>query len=202
MAVGGLYTRKAAYKSDLSLLADVMAYEDNITVSSYMSYGVTSTFFGFVTADDRPSTVLMKRSLVLLPETAMRPRLNDPRIGVFYTDHVQFSSSGDGAKKIYFANRWRLEPKDEAAFRRGELTEPVKPVVFYIDDKFPSQWIPAIRKGVEDWNMAFEKIGFKNAIVTTMYPKNDSTFDPNNIRFNCIKYAPTATQNAMGAILG
>lgn len=198
MPVGGLSTRRASYKSDLSLLADMKAYEDNISVSSYMSYGITSTFFGFVTAEDRPSTVLVKRTLMLLPETAMRPRLNDPRIGIFYTEHMQYSAAEDGAKKIYFANRWRLEPKDEAAFRKGQLSEPVNPIVFYVDDKFPALWIPAIRKGVEDWNKAFEKIGFKNAVVTKMYPKNDSTFDPNNIKYNCLKYAPTGTQNAMG----
>lgn len=198
MPVGGLYSRKSSWKSDLSMLADVMAWEDNVMVSSYMSYGITSTFFGFITAEDRPSTILMKRSLVLLPETPMRPRLNDPRIGVFYTDHIQFASNEDGAKKVYFSNRWRLEPKDPVAFKRGELTGPVKPIIYYIDDKFPAHWIPAIRKGVEDWNMAFEKIGFKNAIVTKMYPKDDPGFDPNNIKFNCIKYAPTATQNAMG----
>ncbi|WP_127124991.1 zinc-dependent metalloprotease [Pseudoflavitalea rhizosphaerae] len=198
MPVGGLYTRKAAFKSDLSMLADVMAYEDNVTVSCYMTYGITSTFFGFVTAEDRPGTVLVKRSMMLLPETPMRPRLNDPRIGVFYTEHMQYTSADNGARKIYLANRWRLEPKDETAFNRGELTEPVTPVLFYVDDKFPAHWIPAIRQGVDDWNKAFEKIGFKNAVVTKMYPRNDSAFDPNNIRFNCIKYAPTATQNAMG----
>ncbi|HVK48580.1 MAG TPA: DUF5117 domain-containing protein, partial [Pseudobacter sp.] len=198
MPVGGLSTRRASYKSDLSLLADMKAYEDNISVSSYMSYGITSTFFGFVTAEDRPSTVLVKRTLMLLPETPMRPRMNDPRIGVFYTEHMQYSAAEDGAKKIYFANRWRLEPKDEAAFRKGQLSEPVNPIVFYVDDKFPALWIPAIRKGVEDWNKAFEKIGFKNAVVTKMYPQNDSTFDPNNIKYNCLKYAPTGTQNAMG----
>lgn len=198
MPVGGLYTRRSAFKSDLSLLADLKAYKDNISVSSYMSYGITSTFFGFVTAEDRPSTVLMKRTLMLLPETPMRPRINDPRIGIFYTDHMQYSAAEDGAKKIYFANRWRLEPKDEAAFRKGQLTEPVNPILFYVDDKFPAHWIPAIRKGVEDWNKAFEQIGFKNAVVTKMYPQNDSTFDPNNIKFNCLKYAPTGTQNAMG----
>ncbi|MGN6418570.1 MAG: zinc-dependent metalloprotease [Pseudobacter sp.] len=198
MPVGGLSTRRASYKSELSLLADMKAYSDNISVSSYMSYGITSTFFGFVTAEDRPSTVLVKRTLMLLPEKVMRPRLNDPRIGIFYTEHMQYSAAEDGAKKVYFANRWRLEPKDEAAFKKGQLSEPVNPIVFYVDDKFPAHWIPAIRKGVEDWNKAFEQIGFKNAVVTKMYPQNDSTFDPNNIKFNCLKYAPTGTQNAMG----
>lgn len=198
MPVGGLYSRKTSYKSDNSLLGDVMAYEDNVSITSYLSYGVTSTFFGFYYEEDRPSTVLIKRSLVLLPEDPMRPRFNDPRIGVFYTAYMKFSGKDNGMKPVYYANRWRLEPKDVAAHKRGELVDPVKPVLFYIDDKFPVQWIKYIKQGVEDWNKAYEQIGFKNVIVTRMYPKNDPSFDPNNIKYNCIKYAPTSTQNAMG----
>lgn len=196
--VGGLSSRRTSFKAETSLLDDIMAFEDNVTISSYLSFGVTTTFWGFMTAEDRPSTILMKRSLVLLPDATMRPRFNDPRIGIFYTDHMQYSGAGDGAKSIYYANRWRLEPRNEAAWKKGELTEPLKPIVYYIDDKFPAQWVDYIRQGVEDWNKAFEKIGFKQAIITRPYPKNDSTFDPNNIRYNCIKYAPTRTQNAMG----
>ncbi|RAJ06462.1 uncharacterized protein DUF5118 [Chitinophaga skermanii] len=197
MPVGGLESRRTSFKPDRSLLAGAKAFKDNITISSYMSYGVTKTFFGFVTAEDRPSTVLMKRSICLLPEVPMQPRLNDPRIGVFYTkyDHVD---ARNGVEPVYYANRWRLEPSNPTAYAKGEKVTPVQPIVFYIDNKFPASWVPYIRQGVEQWNVAFEKIGFKDAIVTKMYPENDSTFDPNNIKYNCIKYAPTATQNAMG----
>ena len=198
MPVGGLNGRKTSYKGENSLLGDIMAYEDNISVTSFLSFEVTSTFFGFLVESNRPSTIVMKRTLVLLPDSPMRPRLNDPRIGVFYTAYMNFSGMDNGSKIVYYANRWRLEPSDPAAYRRGELVTPRKPVVFYIDDKFPSRWIPYIRKGIEDWNKAFEQIGFKNAIVTSMYPRNDTAFDPDNIKYNCVKYAPTATQNAMG----
>ncbi|WP_158280770.1 zinc-dependent metalloprotease [Pararcticibacter amylolyticus] len=198
MPAGGFMSSKASYKSESSLAGGIMAFKDNISVTSYLSYGVTSSFMGFIVEENRPATIIMKRSLMLLPDMPARPRLNDPRIGVFYTNYTKFAGRDKGSKEIFFANRWRLEPKDPAAFKRGELVEPVKPVVFYIDDKFPDNWISWIRQGTEDWNMAFEKIGFKNAVVTKMYPKDDPEFDPNNIRYNCIKYAPTLTQNAMG----
>jgi hypothetical protein len=196
--VGGLSGRRTAYKAETSLLNDIMAYDDNVSISSYLSYGITSTFWGFVTEQDRPATILMKRSIVLLPETPSRPRLNDPRIGVFNTGFYKFSGKDDGIKLQYYANRWKLEPKDSVAFSQGKLVEPKQAVVFYIDDQFPTMWVAAIQNGINDWNKAFEKIGFKNAIVAKMYPKNDPNFDPNNIKYNCIKYAPTLTQNAMG----
>ncbi|WP_349317851.1 zinc-dependent metalloprotease [Chitinophaga sp. MM2321] len=195
--VGGLTSRRTSFKQDRSILAGIQSFPANVTISSYLSFGVTKTFFGFTTAEDRPSTVLMKRTICLLPDVPMRPRINDPRIGVFYTNYQETSATA-GIAPVYYANRWRLEPSDKAAFERGELVSPVKPVVFYIDNKFPVSWVPYIRKGVEQWNEAFEKIGFKNAVITRMYPENDTTFDPDNITYNCIKYAPTATQNAMG----
>lgn len=198
MPSGGFLSSKASYKNENSLLGDIMAFGDNISVSSYLSYGITTTFMGFSVEENRPATIVMKRSLMLLPEVPMKPRINDPRIGVFFTNYTAFSGKDNGSKEIFYANRWKLEPKDPEAFKRGELVEPLKPITFYIDDKFPEQWIESIKLGAEDWNMAYEKIGFKNAVVTRMYPKDDPEFDPNNIKYNCIKYAPTLTQNAMG----
>jgi hypothetical protein len=195
---GGLYSRTSAYKNENSLLGEVMAFEDNISITSHLSYEVTSTFFGFVYEENKPATAVMKRSLMLLPDSTMRPRINDPRIGVFYNGHLTFSGKDNGVTPLYYTNRWNLQPKDVEAFKKGILTEPVKPILFYIDDKFPADWVKYIREGVETWNKAFEKVGFKNAIVTQMYPKDDPLFDPNNIRYNCVKYGPTLTQNSMG----
>jgi hypothetical protein len=196
--VGGLNGRRTSYKSENSMLDNILAFEDNISVSSYLSFAVTSTFWGFTTEEDRPATVLLKRSLVLLPEQQMRARIADPRVGIFTTEYLQFSGKDNGVKPVFYANRWKLESADAAAFQRGELVAPVKPVVFYIDNQFPAQWVPYIKQGIEDWNKAFEQIGFKNVIITKPYPVNDTAFDPNNTRYNCIKYAPTLTQNAMG----
>ncbi len=194
----GLYSRKSNFKSDKSQLCDIMAYSDNVSITSYLSYEVTSTMMGFVYEDNVPATALMKRSLVLLPEEKMQPRINDPRIGVFYNGHTKFSGKSDGVKPVYYANRWRLEPKDTLAFKQGKLTEPVKPITFYIDPEFPPNWLTYIDEGIKRWNKAYEKVGFKNAIVTKMYPLDDPDFDPNNLKYSCIKYAPTATQNSMG----
>lgn len=198
MPVGGLSSRNTNFKPEGTVLHEIMAFEDNISVSAYLTYLVNKTFFGFSVAENMPVTVLTKRSMLLLPEKPVAPRYNDPRIGVFPTRFVQYDPRQDAVKEIFFANRWQLEPSDKAAHAKGELVRPQKPIVFYLDNKFPSSWIEPIRKGVLDWNMAFEKIGFKNAIEVRMYPENDSNFDPNNIRFNCIKYAPNLTQNAMG----
>lgn len=196
--VGGLNGRRATYKSETSMLDDIMAFDNNVAVTSYLSFAVTSTFFGFTTEEDRPATILVKRSLMLLPEHPMRARIADPRIGIFTTDVLQLGGEQNGMKPLYYANRWRLEPSDTAAFERGMLVAPVKPIVFYLDNRFPAQWLPYLKQGVEDWNKAYEQIGFRNAIVVKPYPQSDSTFDPNSTRFNCIKYAPTLTQNAMG----
>ncbi len=196
--VGGLYTRTHTFNKSRSLLGDIMVFEDNVSITSHLSYEVNSYFFGMMYEEKVPASAIMKRSLMLLPENEMRPRLNDPRIGVFYNGHLKFSEEDNGAKAVYYANRWRLEPKNIDAYKAGKLTEPVEPILFYIDDKFPEKWVKHVKEGVEIWNRAFEKIGFKNAVVAKMYPKDDPEFDPNNIKYNCVKYAPTLTQNSMG----
>lgn len=197
--VSGLYGRSTSFKSDKSLLADVDAFSDNITISSLLSYGVTSSFFGFTSEEDRAATIAVKRTLMLLPEVPMRPRYNDPRIGVAFTRLNQFSGLDNGIKGIYYANRWNLQPKANAILKKGTLVEPAKQIVFYIDDQFPANWVPFIKKGVEQWNAAFEEIGYKNVLVTKPYPKNDKEFDPNNIKYNCIKFAPSNSQDILAS---
>ena len=85
-----------------------------------------------------------------------------------------------------------------AAYLRGELVEPVKPIVFYVDNAFPEKWRGAVKQGIEDWNIAFEKAGFKNVVIAKDYPTDDPNFDPDDIRYNCVRYAVTPTANAMG----
>ena len=97
-----------------------------------------------------------------------------------------------------FARRWRIEPKDEAAFAAGQLVEPKKPIVYYVDPAFPPVWRKAIDVGVVRWNDAFEKIGFKNVVQVRDYPTDDPEFDPDNLEYTCIRFVPTAVQNAMG----
>lgn len=128
----------------------------------------------------------------------MKPRISDSRIGIFLTPKQYISTEEDKIQQFTFANRWRLEPKDMKAWERGELVEPIKPIVWYVDDAFPESWKQPIRDAVLGWNKAFEKIGFKNVMQVRDFPQDDPTFDPDNLKYSCIRYVPTATENAMG----
>lgn len=193
------YTRDESYKKNLSYIVDVKAFEDNVSVTSSMSYTYSmSDREGNPIYKDKPLTAVMTRSILLLPENVYHPRMADPRIGVFFTERYRFGDITATTKPVYFANRWRLEPSDTAAYLRGEPVEPVKPVVFYIDSDFPEWWKPYIREAVEQWQKPFEAIGFKNAVVARDFPENDPEFDPDNIKYSCIRYAPVSVQNAMG----
>ena len=120
----------------------------------------------------------------------MRPRMADPRIGIFYQGVSDFRNGDSGLKHIYYAQRWRLEPSDETAFRMGQLVEPKKPIVFYVDTLFPEAWKQPIREGILRWNQAFEKIGFRNVVRVMDFPKDDPDFNANNIKYSTIRYAP------------
>lgn len=186
------------FKASDSRIAKVKAFSDNVSVQSSMVYSVNVRDDRYYYVYKQPFTAVMTRSLVLLPEHPMRPRMADPRINIFVTEKSAFSNEGNGVKRIYYANRWNLQPKDEAMFRPGELVEPVKPIVFYIDNAFPENWKPYIKQGIETWNLAFEKIGFKNAVVTKDFPKDDPEFDPDNLKYSCVRYSPSQVANAMG----
>jgi hypothetical protein len=140
------------------------------------------------------------QSLVLLPREPMRPRHADPRVGWFTLTQIDFSSSALKAAERELISRWRLEPKDPAAYARGELVEPVKQIVFYLDPGTPMEWRPFIKQGVEDWNRAFEAAGFKNAIAAKEPPTaaEDPEFDPDDVRYSTVRYVANLTRNAMG----
>ena len=195
----GWMARITNFKSDRSFIGDIASYEDNFSVSSHLSFGVTYRALGmFEYQTDKPFTAVMRRTFVLLPEDKMRPRIADPRIGVFPTGKMMFTSTDNGMKAVYYANHFRLEPSDLEAWKRGEKVDPIKPIVFYIDDKFPEMWKKYIKEGIEGWNIAFEQIGFKNAVQTKPFPKDDPEFSTNNLKYSCVNYAPSLTENAMG----
>ena len=148
--------------------------------------------------EDEPFTALMTRSIVLLREKPVRPRITDSRIAIFPTAKIFFGPGAQRSETVYFANRWNLEPSDTAAYIRGETVDPVRPIVFYIDDAFPEKWRPYIKEGVEQWSEVFEEIGFRNAVVAEDFPDDDPEFDPDNIKYSCVRYAPIGIQNAMG----
>jgi len=187
--------RNESFKKGLSYISDIKSFEDNLSVTSTMSYTYS---IKSKSIENEPLTAVMTCSLLLLPEEIYHPRKGDYRIGYFHTDRQQLGSVVSSSHTVYFANRWRLEPSDTAAFLRGELVEPVKPIVFYIDSDFPEWWKPYIHEAVRQWQEPFEKAGFKNAIIAKDFPTDDPAFDPDNIKYSCIRYAPIGIQNAMG----
>lgn len=194
----GRAKRNPIYQSDRSFLGDVKAFESSVTVRSHLSYKYSITYRDRTLADDVPFTAVMTRSLILLEEKPYAPRPVDSRIAIFPTGKILYSEKEQGARVMYFANRWRMEPSDTAAYRRGEKVDPVKPIIFYIDPAFPESWKPAIYEAVNQWQEPFEKIGFSNAIMAKDYPADDPEFDPDNIKYSCIRYAPVRIENAMG----
>ena len=194
----GLIQLNSTFNKDGVALGEVKAFDDNLSVKSMLSYKVSLKFMSFSFLNNMSLTATVTRSLLLLPEEKMRPRISDSRVGIFITSKQHVSTEKDGIQNYTLANRWRMEPKDMAAFQRGELVEPVKPIVFYIDDAFPELWKQPIKEGTLRWNAAFEKIGFKNAVQVRDFPKDDPEFDPDNLKYSCIRYLPSSTANAMG----
>ncbi|RZM03213.1 MAG: DUF5117 domain-containing protein, partial [Pedobacter sp.] len=148
------------------------------------------------------STIELNTSLVILPKVPMKSRYFDPRVGYFTVGYTDFDLNPQGVKEIELIKRWRLEPKpqDLARYKRGELVEPAKPIVFYIDPATPKKWVPYLKAGVNDWAKAFEKAGFKNAVMAKEAPsaKEDSTWSIDDARHSAIVYKPSEIANASG----
>ena len=151
-------------------------------------------------------TMEINSSWIMLPENKMRLRELDRRVGYFWIDQVDFSADPHGVAKKSYATRWRLEPKPEDVGRylAGELVEPVKPIVFYIDPTTPEKWIPYLMKGVNDWQRSFEKAGFKNAIMAKRAPtkEEDPEWSLEDTRYSAIVYKPSDVPNASGPHVG
>jgi hypothetical protein len=161
----------------------------------------TQTFEATAPPSDRSGgtlTLEMRQSLVLLPREPMRPRFADPRAGFFGVERINYGLDEQKAATERFIARWRLEPGDPAAYARGELVEPVKPIVYYIDPATPARWRPYVRMGVEDWNRVFEKAGFRNAVRAMDPPTDDPEWDPEDIRYSVVRWSASTTRNAQG----
>lgn len=143
-------------------------------------------------------TVEVTSNLVLLPEVPMTPRFLDQRVGYFSVDRWYFNDDQHQLDQRELVTRWRLEPKDKQAYLRGELVEPIKPIVFYIDPSTPVKWRQYIIDGIKDWQVAFEQAGFKNAITCYDTPKDDPDFDLDDVRYSVITYVASDKANAMG----
>ncbi len=192
------------------------AFPNNVSFRVSRTYGagggggMMSSIPGLPGAASTPSglkyTMELNSSWVLLPEKQMRMRDLDTRVGYFWGEFNDFSANPHGVKLKTFATRWRIEPKPEDVQRylAGELVEPVKPIVFYIDPTTPEKWIPYLMKGVNDWQRSFEKAGFKNAIMAKRAPtkEEDPEWSLEDARYSAIVYKPSDIPNASGPHVG
>ena len=186
----GMVTRKFRCDTSRSFLKDIHSYPDNISVTCVLGYDVDYTAFGTITMQRNvPVTVTAARMLVLLPETPMDIRYANQKVNTAFLVRKQYVDEMCPLKSTHLVKRWRLEPSDKAAFKRGEKVEPKKPIVFYIDTLMPDSWKPYIKEGVEEWNKSFEKIGYLNAVQAKEWPKG-TDFSSSNIRHSSICYAP------------
>ncbi len=202
-AISGLSERmRKAYKvrsldKSRSFISRMSSFPENIEVRHDMTYTATSPPSNF-----RSGTISMQlsQSMYLLPEEPMMPRMFNKRVGWFTLSKIDYGSEALKADRKVYIRRWKLEPSDKAAYARGELVEPVKPIVFYLDPATPSRWKPFIKQGIEDWQVAFETAGFKNAIQALDPPskEEDPEWSPEDARYSTIRYVATTTRNAMG----
>jgi hypothetical protein len=180
-----------------SFIENVRSFPNNVEVRHIMTYKGKKLPDNQVTGT---LSVQMNQSFIVLPEEPMQPRYYDGRVGYFSVSRTNYSSDEQRAATERFITRWRLEPSDMEAFQRGELVEPKKQIVYYIDPGTPMKWRPYIKQGVEDWQKSFEKAGFKNAIIAKDPPskEEDPDWSPEDVRYSVIRYITTDIQNAQG----
>ncbi|PXY46114.1 zinc-dependent metalloprotease [Flavobacterium hydrophilum] len=181
-------------KSDLSYIETTKSFPKNIIVKSQLTTSIPED--GILTS----VTLGVTSNIILLDKTPMKPRFSDNRIGYFTEKHWYFADAQQAMLEKELITRWRLEPKkeDEERYLKGELVAPKKPIVYYIDPSTPKQWRKYIIDGVHDWQTAFEKAGFKNAIIAKEPTENDLDFDIDDVRYSVITYAASPKSNAMG----
>ena len=189
--------------TDRSYIDKVRSFPTNIEIRTVKTYNKVpaQTMPGMPPAGaGGPATYELNSSMVLLPKVPMKPRYFDPRVGYFATGYIDFDADPQGVKRISMITRWRLEPKEQdiEKYKRGELVEPQKPIVFYVDPATPKKWVPYLIQGVNDWNVAFEKAGWKNAIVAKEAPVGDPNWSIDDARHSAIVYKPSDIPNASG----
>ncbi len=185
-----------AQMPELCYVDTAKAYPINIEVSTIRTYSMEPT--SAVPASETGGTVTLSlnASFVELPDDVMQPRLADERVGYFTTGYTRFSDYGK-TEQNQIASRYKLVPKNKQAYLNGNLVEPEKQIVYYIDPATPRKWVPYLKAGINDWNKAFEAAGFKNAIVAKEWP-NDSTMSVDDARFSVLRYLPSQKANAYG----
>jgi len=178
-------------------LVSARSYPRNVEVRHVLTYDAAQPP---ANASTGSISLEMNQSMILLPERPMMPRLYDERVGYFGVRQTDYGRDVQRAEQRRYVARWRLEPSDTAAFRRGELVDPVKPIVYYIDPATPVKWRRYLKQGIEDWKVAFEAAGFRNAIraADPPTPDEDPEFSPEDVRYSVIRYFSSDVQNAYG----
>lgn len=200
--VKGMF-KLGAVQQDKSYIVDVKSYPINTEIKTVKTYSKSGGQPGpGMPVQGGNATLELNSSMILLPAVPMKARYFDPRVGYFTTSVTDFDLDPQGVKRLSMVTRWRLEPKPEdlERYKRGELVEPLKPIIFYIDPATPKKWVPYLIQGVNDWQTAFEKAGFKNAVVAKVAPtrEEDSTWSLEDARFSAIVYKPSDIPNASG----
>lgn len=200
------------FKKDASFINKISAFPTNVEIRTTKTFSVvpemitppTAPKIGNYLPSGRDAGVLtfeMNTSMIVLPKVPMDTRIFDNRVGYFANKYTVFGEESHRAEDQVFAVRWRLEPKNEAEAKRqknGELIEPKKPIVFYIDPATPHKWRKWLKDGVNDWQPAFENAGWKNAIRAEDWPESDTTMSLEDARFSLIRYFAADIQNAYG----
>ncbi|WP_299763023.1 zinc-dependent metalloprotease [uncultured Dokdonia sp.] len=182
-----------------SYIDTIRSYPRNIEVRHIKTYNASEPPSNSATGS---LSVMMSNSMILLPETPMKRRYFDQRVGWFARGQTDYGQDAQKSKTITYLDRWRLEVKDEdlAKYNRGELVEPKKQIVYYIDRATPKKWVPYIKQGIEDWQVAFEAAGFKNAIIAKdpPTPEEDPDWSPEDVRYSVVRYLASPIPNANG----
>ncbi len=185
--------------AERSYVDRVSSYPQNIELRHVKTYFANNSPSS---SADGSITVMMSNSMIVLPEEPMMRRMYDRRVGWFGRGTTDYGLDVQQSKTVRYLDRWRLEVKDEDVekFKNGELVEPKKPIVYYIDRATPEQWRQAIKDGVEDWQKAFEKAGFKNAIIAkdAPTPEEDPDWSPEDVRYSVVRYLASPIPNANG----
>ncbi|MEX2456177.1 MAG: DUF5117 domain-containing protein, partial [Balneolaceae bacterium] len=178
---------------DRSYMEFAKNFPENVEIRTVLTYN----------ADNPPSqqrtgaiSLEVNHSMILLPKEPMRPRLFDERVAMISISQTDYSSDAQFSETKRYVTRFRLEPSDMDAYERGELVEPKKPIVFYIDPATPEEWRPYFIKGINEWNVAFEEAGFKNAIRAEMAPEDDPDFSLMDARYSVIRYLTSPVHSA------
>ena len=195
--------------ADRSFISYIHSYPQNTEVHTLKTFnsspapgGISLGVSSSLPSADVAGAVTMElnNSFILLPVNPMRKRIFDPRVGYFASEYSVYNDDQQKVETSTFIHRWRLEPWDEdwVRWKNGELVEPKKPIIFYIDPATPKKWRPYLINGINDWQKSFEKAGFKNAILGKEWPENDSSMNLEDARFSVIRYFASDIENAYG----